>query len=57
MAPSVNVKVPVAEPTPVGEKETPTVQVLLGATPPVQLLLATAKPGLAVMLLKLSATD
>src|SRR6266481_3995253 len=42
MALSVNVNVPVAEPTAVGEKVTPTVQLAPAATPAPQVLLATA---------------
>ena len=42
MALSLNVNVPVAEPTAVGEKVTPTVQLAPAATPAPQVLLATA---------------
>ena len=56
MALSVNVNVPVAEPTAVGEKVTPTVQLAPAATLVPQVLLATANGELAAMLVMLSAT-
>jgi len=49
MALSLNVNVPVAEPTAVGEKVTPTVQLAPAATLVPQVLLATAKGALAAM--------
>ncbi len=54
MALSENVNVPVAEPTTVGEKVTPTVQLFPARTLVPQVLLATANWALAVMLLMLS---
>ena len=56
MALSLNVKVPVAEPTAVGEKVTPTVQLAPAATLVPQVLLATANGPLAVTVRLLSAT-
>jgi hypothetical protein len=55
-ASSENVRVPVAEPTAVGENVTPTVQFAPAAILAPQVLLATANPALATMLVKLSAT-
>ena len=52
----MNVKVPVAEPTAVGENVTPTVQFFPAATLVPQVLLATANGPLAAMLLILSVT-
>ena len=49
MALSLNVSVPVAAPTAVGEKVTPTVQLAPAATLVPQVLLATANGALAVM--------
>jgi|SRR3954451_12341134 hypothetical protein len=54
MALSLNVNVPVAEPTAVGEKAMPTVQLLPASTLVPQVLLATANWALAVMLMMLS---
>ncbi len=56
MALSLNVNVPEAEPTAVGEKVTPTVQLFPVGTLVPHVLLATANGPLAVMLLMLSAT-
>ena len=56
MALSLNVNVPVAEPTAVGEKVTPTVHLAPAATLVPQVLLATANGALAAMLVMLSAT-
>ena len=50
MALSLNVNVPVAEPTAVGEKVTPTVQLFPARTPVPQVLLVTANGPLAAML-------
>jgi hypothetical protein len=55
MALSLNVNVPVAEPTAVGEKVTPTVQLFPARTLVPQVLVAIANGPLAVMLVKLSA--
>ena len=55
MALSLNVNVPVAEPTAVGEKVTPTVQLAPAAMLVPQALLATANGPLAAMLMLLSA--
>jgi hypothetical protein len=52
---SVKVSVPVAAPSPVGVKATPTLQLPLAAMPAPQVLLAMANGPLATMLLKLSA--
>ena len=49
----MNVNVPVAEPTAVGEKAMPTVQLLPASTLVPQVLLATANWALAVMLMML----
>ena len=49
MALSLNINVPIAEPTAVGEKVIPTVQVFPARTLDPQVLLATAKGPLAVM--------
>ena len=49
MALSLNVNVPAAEPTAVGEKVTPTVQLAPAATLVPQVLLATANGALAAM--------
>jgi hypothetical protein len=49
MALSLNINVPVAEPTAIGEKVIPTVQVFPARTLDPQVLLATAKGPLAVM--------
>jgi hypothetical protein len=57
MALSLNVNVPVAEPTVVGEKVTPTVQLAPAATLVPQVLLATAKGALAAMPMLLSVID
>jgi hypothetical protein len=54
MALSLNVNVPVAEPTAVGEKAMPTVQLLPASTLVPQVLLATSNWALAVMLMMLS---
>ena len=54
MALSLNVNVPVAEPTAIGEKVTPTVQLAPAATLVPQVLLATAKGALAAMPMLLS---
>ena len=54
MALSVNVNVPEAEPTAVGEKVTPTAQLAPAATPAPQVLLATANGALAAMPMLLS---
>jgi len=56
MALSLNVNVPVAEPTAVGEKVTPTVQLAPAATLVPQVLLATVKGALAAMPMLLSVT-
>jgi hypothetical protein len=53
MALSLNLNVPVAEPTAVGEKVTPTMQLAPAATLVPQVLLATANWALAVMLMML----
>ncbi len=50
----MNVNVPVAEPTAVGEKVTPTVQLFPASTLVPQVLLATANGPLATMLVMLS---
>ena len=55
MAPSVNVNAPVAAPTAVGEKVTPTVQVFPAKTLVPHVLLATANGPLGTMLVMLSA--
>ena len=55
MALSLNVNVPVAEPTAVGEKVTPTVQFFPAATLVPHVLLATANGPLAAMLVMLNA--
>jgi len=52
----VNVNVPAAEPTAIGEKVTPTVHLAPAATLVPQVLLATANGALAAMLVMLSAT-
>ena len=52
----MNVNVPAAEPTAIGEKITPTVHLAPAATLVPHVLLATANGPLAVMLLVLSAT-
>jgi hypothetical protein len=54
MALSLNVNVPVAEPTAVGEKVTPTVQLFPARTLVPQVLLARAKGALAAMPMLLS---
>jgi len=54
MALSLNVNVPVAEPTVAGEKVTPTVQLAPAAMLVPQVLLATANGPLAAMLVMLS---
>ena len=54
MALSLNVNVPVAEPTAVGEKVTPTAQLVPAATLVPQVLLATANGALAAMPMLLS---
>ena len=54
MALSLNVSVPVAAPTAVGKKVTPTVQLAPAATLVPQVLLATANGALAAMLVMLS---
>src|SRR5215471_1337793 len=54
MALSLNINVPVAEPTTVGEKVMPTVQVFPARTLVPQVLLATANGPLTVMPLMLS---
>jgi hypothetical protein len=54
MALWLNVKVPVAEPTVVGKKVTPTVQLFPASTLELQVLLATAKGAVAAMPLMLS---
>jgi hypothetical protein len=51
---SLNVNVPVAEPTAVGEKVTPTEQFFPAGTVVPQVLLATANCPLATMLVTLS---
>jgi hypothetical protein len=51
----VNVNAPVAEPTAVGEKVTPTVQFFPARMLVPQVLLETAKGALAAMLVKFSA--
>jgi len=54
MALSLNVNVPVDEPTAVGEKVTPTVQLFPARTLVPQVLLATANGALAAMPMLLS---
>ena len=54
MALSLNVNVPVAEPTAVGEKVTPTVQLFPARTLVPQVLLATRNGPLAAMPILLS---
>ena len=54
MALSLNVNVPVAEPTVAGEKVTPTVQLFPARTLVPQVLLATANGPLAAMPMLLS---
>jgi len=51
----VNVNVPAAEPTAIGEKVTPTVQFFPAATLVPHVLLATANGPLAAMLVMLNA--
>jgi hypothetical protein len=53
---SLNVSVPVAEPTAVGEKVTPTVQLFPARTLVPQVLLATANEAVAAMPLMVSVT-
>ena len=53
---SVNVKLPVTAPISVGENVTPTVQLAPAPMPDPHVLVAIAKPALAAMLVKLSAS-
>ena len=55
-ASSVNVRVPLAAPTVMGENVTPTVQLAPAAMPEPQVLLEIEKPGVAAMLEKFRAT-